>query len=321
MSAEPLFSIITATYNRAHLLPRAVNSVLNQTYQNFELIIVDDGSTDNTENVCRSFSDHRIRYHKQTPNRGVLAARNKAFDLATGDYVAILDDDDELVPEALETALTEFRRLSSEDIKILWFNNIDFERQRQSGRGFTVTEDHLRYEDLLCDRVGGDFWQVVKRDIIADEDRFDERLWCGETLLWLRLYRKCRAYYVPKVLLICHREHGAERISNLQTMLKHLPQLILTNKALLEQFGEEQRNLCPRAYGRRLAVLGAYYIMNGEKAEGRKACRESFRYHRWLACLAVFALSYVLSGEQIRRLASISLKVVDRLGVLRAVLR
>jgi hypothetical protein len=77
----------------------------------------------------------------------------------------------------------------------------------------------------------------------------------------------------------------------------------------------------PRAYGRRLAVLGAYHIMNGEKAEGQKACRESFKYHRRVACLAVFALSYVLSGEQIRRLVSISLKVVDRLGVLRAMLR
>jgi glycosyltransferase involved in cell wall biosynthesis len=106
---QPLFSIITATYNRVHLLPRAVKSVLNQTYQNFELIIVDDGSTDNTEDVCRCFSDHRVRYHKQTPNRGVLAARNKALDLATGDYVAILDDDDELVPQALETALANFR--------------------------------------------------------------------------------------------------------------------------------------------------------------------------------------------------------------------
>jgi glycosyltransferase involved in cell wall biosynthesis len=304
MSAEPLFSIMTATYNRAHLLPRAVNSVLNQTYQNLELIIVNDGSTDNTEDVCRSFSDHRIRYHKQTPNRGVLAARNKALDLATGDYVAILDDDDELVPQAMEMALAEFRRLSPQDIKILWFSNIDFERQRQSGRAFTVTEDYLRYEDLLCDRVGGDFWQVVKRDIIRDEDRFDEKLWCGEILWWLKLHRKCQAYYVPKVLRICHREHGAERLSNVQTMLNHLPALILTNKALVDQFGEEQRNLCPRAYGRRLAILGTYQIMNDEKAEGRRACHESFKYYKWPASVGIYLLSFILSGRQIKRLAS-----------------
>jgi glycosyltransferase involved in cell wall biosynthesis len=247
MSAEPLFSIIIPTYNRAHLLPRAVNSVLNQTYRNFELIIVDDGSTDNTEDVCRSFPDHRIRYHKQTPNRGVLAAMNKAFDLATGDYVAALGDDDELMPQALDTALAEFRRLSSENIEILLFNAIDYERNQSSGYGPAAGEGHISYEDLLCDRVRGDFLRVVKRDLISDEDRHDERLWCGEIVWWLKLHRKCQAYYVPQVLAAAHREHGAERLSNVQTMLNHLPELILTNKALLEQFGEEQRSLCPRA--------------------------------------------------------------------------
>jgi glycosyltransferase involved in cell wall biosynthesis len=320
VTAEPLFSIITATYNRAHLLPRAVKSVLNQTYQNFELIIVDDGSTDNTEGVCRSFSNHRIKYHKQTPNRGVLAATNKALDLATGDYVAMLGDDDELMPEALETAVKIFGELSSPDVKIIWFDARDYERQQRSGWGVS-RGGYIGYEDLLCERIGGDHWAVVKRELIAKDDRHDERLWCGEHLWWLKLHRKCQAYYVPQVLAVAHREHGAERLSNLQTMLNHLPQLILTNKALLEQFGEEQRNLCPRAYGRRLAVLGAYQIMNGEKAEGRKACLESFKYRRWVACLGVFALSYVLSGEQIRRLASVSFKVLDRLRVLRAVLR
>jgi hypothetical protein len=97
----------------------------------------------------------------------------------------------------------------------------------------------------LCDRIGGDFWQVVKRNLIANDDRFDERLWCGEIVWWLKLHRKCRAYYVPKDLSIHHRKHGGERLSDLQNMLNHLPQLILTNRALLEQFGEEQRIFAP----------------------------------------------------------------------------
>jgi glycosyltransferase involved in cell wall biosynthesis len=314
VTARPLFSIMTVTYNRAHLLPRAVNSVLNQTYPNFELIIVDDGSTDNTENVCGSFSDHRIKYHKQTPNRGVLAARNEALDLITGDYLAMLDDDDELVPHALETARDEFRRLSPKDIKMLWFDAIDFERQRRSGRGPKAVEQHIGYEDILCDRVVGDFWQVMRTDIITDEDRFDEQLWCGEIVWALKLLRKCRAYYVPKTSYISYREHGAERISSLQIMLNHLPQLILTNKALLEQFGEEQRSLCPRAYGRRLAVLGAYQIMNGEKAEGRKAYLESFKHYKWPGFVGIYLLSFILSGRQIKCLASIGIKIMDKLN-------
>jgi glycosyltransferase involved in cell wall biosynthesis len=317
---EPLFTVTTVTYNRAHLLPRAIKSVLNQTYRNFELIIVDDGSTDDTESVCRSFGDPRIKYHRHQHNKGVLGARNTALDLASGDYIASLDDDDELVPQALQTAVNKFAELSSPDVGIIWFDATDFERQQRSGWGVSK-EGYISYEDLLCERIGGDHWQVVKRDLIDRDDRHDERLWCGEILWWLKLHGKCRAYYAPQVLLIMHRQHGTERISNLQTMLNHLPQLILTNKALLEQYGEEQKRLCPRAYGRRLGVLGAYQIMNGEKSEGRKACRESFRYHRWLACLAVFALSFVLSGEQIRRLVSTAFRLLDRLGALRAVLK
>ena len=161
----------------------------------------------------------------------------------------------------------------------------------------------------------GYFWQAIKKDLISDEDRFDEKLWCGEILWWLRLHRKCQAYYVPRVLLVCHRDHGGERISNLQTMLNHLPQLILTNRALLEQFGDEQRSLCPRAYGRRLAVLGTYQIMNSEKAEGRKACRESFKYHKWPEFVGIYLLSFILSSRQIKRLASTGIKIMDRLDI------
>lgn len=162
---------------------------------------------------------------------------------------------------------------------------------------------------------------MVERDLIGDEDRLAERLWYGEIVWWFKPHRKCHAYYVPEVLLIKYREHGAEHLSNLHTMLNHLPQLILINKVLHDQFGEEQRSLCPRAHGRRPAILGSYHIMNDERAEGRKACRESFKYYRWVACLGVSALSYVFSGEQIRRLASISRKVMDKLGVLRTMLR
>ncbi len=316
MKSEPVFSILMVTYNRAHLLPRAVKSVLNQTYRNFELIIVDDGSTDNTEDVCRAFGDHRVRYYKQSPNKGVQAARNKTLDMATGDYLAILDDDDTLIPEALETAVREFERLSAQDVKVIWFNSWDSERQQRSGWGsaYGDTEAYVLYEDLLCSRIGGDYWQAIARDIVDEADRFDERLWCGEIVWALKVFRKGKGYYVPKMLQTRYREHGHERVSSLETMLNHLPELILTNKALIAEYGEDQRNLCPKAYGRRLGVLGVYQIMNGEKTEGRKACFESFKYGKWAAFMAVFALSFILSGRQIRGMARTGIKVLDRFG-------
>ena len=301
MDDRPLFTIAMATYNRAQILPRAVNSVLNQTYQNFELVIVDDGSTDNTEETCRSFGDKRIIYHRQEANRGVLAARNKGLELATGDCIALLDDDDELLPDALETAAARLAELAAQGIKIVWFDGVDSETSQRSGSGLKQ-ETYLHYEDLLCERMAGDFWQVMRRDIITEEDRFDERLWCGEVLLWLRLHRKAKAYYVPKVLRINHRQHGGERVSGLGSMLKHVPQVVLTNKAILAEYGEEKKRVCPKVYGRRLGILGIFQILDEEGAVGRRACRKAFRYQVSPPYVVVYLLSFLLSGSQIRRI-------------------
>jgi hypothetical protein len=290
--------------------------VLRQSYRNFELIIVDDGSTDNTETVCRGFGDNRIRYHKQSPNSGVLAARNKTLDLAKGDWLAMLDDDDELVPEALQTAVDSFQRLSEKDVKIIWFNSWDTERQERSGWGpdYKETEAYVRYEDLVCERIGGDFWQVVSRETVG-EDRFHVGLYNGEQTWWLRLHRKANGYYVPKRLQNRYREHGSKRISSLPSLLSHSAQLIVTNKAIIAECGEDQRRLCPRAYGRRLAVLGACQVMSGEKIDGRKSCREAFKYRRWAGFMAIYVLSFVLSGRQIKGLALAGIKVLERLGL------
>ena len=93
MENKILFSIIIPTYNRASLIKETINSVLLQDYPNFEIIIVDDGSTDDTENIVKSIEDSRINYHKKTnAERG--AARNFGIKLAKGEYITFLDSDD-----------------------------------------------------------------------------------------------------------------------------------------------------------------------------------------------------------------------------------
>lgn len=93
------FSVVIPSYNRSEMAVDAVNSALNQTFQDFEIIVVDDGSTDDTEEVLRVFSD-RITYHKQT-NAGVASARNKGIALSSGRYICYLDSDDLWHPEKL----------------------------------------------------------------------------------------------------------------------------------------------------------------------------------------------------------------------------
>ncbi len=102
---EPgLVSVIIPTYNRAGLVGLAIQSVLNQSYQNFEIIVVDDGSSDNSANIVRVINDERIKVFSQK-NCGVSAARNKGIELAVSDVVAFLDSDDQWTPKFIETVL------------------------------------------------------------------------------------------------------------------------------------------------------------------------------------------------------------------------
>ncbi len=98
---QPLVSVILPTFNRAALLPLAIQSILDQTYEKFELILVDDGSTDDTEQIVQSFSDSRIRYLHLENNVGSSAARNRGIEIAHGDLLAFEDSDDRWLPDKL----------------------------------------------------------------------------------------------------------------------------------------------------------------------------------------------------------------------------
>lgn len=108
MGREPLVSIIITTYRRPELLPRAINSVLNQTYKNIEVIVVDDNNPEttyrkDTENVMKAFSDDaRVIYIKHTTNKRQSAALNTGIRQSRGAYIGFLDDDDEFMPDKIE---------------------------------------------------------------------------------------------------------------------------------------------------------------------------------------------------------------------------
>lgn len=101
-----LVSVVIPTYNRSNVLSRAIESVLNQSYSNFELIIVDDGSTDGTKELVSQYSDSRIRFVEFGSNKGANAARNEGIRKSNGKYISFLDSDDEFTSDHLENAVS-----------------------------------------------------------------------------------------------------------------------------------------------------------------------------------------------------------------------
>lgn len=114
----PLISVVIPAYKRGHVIERAVRSVLEQTHQNFEILVVDDGSQDNTELVIASLAkeEPRIRYFCHDINRGAQAARNTGAKAAQGEWVVFLDSDDYLTPNSLEVRMSAAQR---EGVKVI----------------------------------------------------------------------------------------------------------------------------------------------------------------------------------------------------------
>jgi|Deesub1362A_J573_1020465.scaffolds.fasta_scaffold00522_23 glycosyltransferase involved in cell wall biosynthesis len=109
MEVNPKVTVIVPTYNRAHLLKETIESVLNQTFQDYEILIVDDGSTDKTKEVVESFQIDKIRYIYKK-HSGAPETRNKGIENAKGDFIVWLDSDDTLTPNALELTFKEFEK-------------------------------------------------------------------------------------------------------------------------------------------------------------------------------------------------------------------
>ena len=107
--SRPLISVIMPTYNRAHTLPRAIRSVLAQTWENLELIIADDASADNTRQLVLAIPDRRLKYVRNEINRGAAAARNLGLSHARGEYIAFQDSDDEWLLDKLTIQMEALR--------------------------------------------------------------------------------------------------------------------------------------------------------------------------------------------------------------------
>ncbi|MDZ7681495.1 MAG: glycosyltransferase [Fodinibius sp.] len=176
---QPLVSAILTTHNRADLLPRALDSIIAQTYANIEIIVVDDGSKDNTPQIIDEYRDN-IMYIRNEDSQGACRARNIGISAANGVFVAGLDDDDAWHKQRIErlvNAYSDDMACVTSDTLMVYPNYEASWRKRK-----IISMDKLLYTNLVGNQV------LVRRDRIQEVGGFDERLTAAQDYdLWVRL--------------------------------------------------------------------------------------------------------------------------------------
>jgi len=275
----PTVSVILPTHNRAALLKRSIKSILNQTYKDFELIVIDDASTDDTEDVVRNFGDKRIRYIKQRVNMGAQVARNAGITASKGKYIAFQDDDDEWLPAKLEKHMKVFEETSPEaDISfsdVLWFGKGSSELRHFPD---ITPADGIIYKKAL-DNIFRDLSLlaiVVRKKVFDAAGGFDERLprWQDYEFL-LRASKYALFYHMDEPTIKCYQTPGS--------ISSNRDNLIIARKIIVEKYYDDYIR-----FGKRAALADHLYrgighplCQKGEMKEGRRYILQAVKVCPW----------------------------------------
>ena len=209
----PRYSVIIPVYNRERMIERAVRSVLTQTYADFEVIVVDDGSTDGSAAVVESIADSRVRLVPMAKNCGVSEARNEGVRQASGELIAFLDSDDEYLPEKL-AAVDELAKVKPSEVGVFFTNMIQVDNQAGREREVLRTQKLFRSDDesayhyfLRVRPAGFGLGPVFRREALTAAGEFDGTLTSIEDKdLLLRVFREGYEYEVISDIL--HKKHN-----------------------------------------------------------------------------------------------------------------
>jgi len=203
-------SVIVPTYNREHLLKETIESILNQTFKDFELIIVDNYSSDNTEDVVKSYNNHRIRYFKNQNNGIIAINRNFGIEKSRGEYIGLCDDDDIWMPDKLEKQLSEFEK--DEKIGLVCTNGMNFNENGDFGlvHKNSLNDDDFKFESIVIKNPIISSSILIKKSVINDVGMMDEEpefFGAEDNCLWIKTAKKYKVKYID-LPLIKYRTHS-----------------------------------------------------------------------------------------------------------------
>ena len=275
----PKVSVIIPVYNCERFIGAAIESVLHQTFKDYELIVVDDGSTDKTSKFVDTYKD-RLKYLTQS-NSGQASARNLGFRCSSGEYLAFLDADDLWYPNMLET---EVMALDENPKSGLVYSDLDIIDEN----GKVVEQSHLSKRARRKKPIktflgyhGTPFPSAsLKRRIVFEKaGAFDTSFYQGgeDVLLWAKMYRLAEFLWIPKVLAQ-RRIHGRQVSHTRQRRLEADSRLYNKLWELFSDIPEEQARLLVN-YARLWSREGQKLIEEGRRREGRYFFSRSLRFY------------------------------------------
>ena len=263
--SAPLVSVAITTYNRATLVTRAIESVLQQTHRNLEIIVVDDGSTDNTSAVLDPYAakDARIKVVRHARNRGVNAAKNTALDAARGVYTTLLDSDDELLPHGVETFVRMFDEWGPE-YGMMVCNCVDPVSGELTGYGLTQ-DCELTYQDALCGTFSGQC-SGMWRSAVIQGLRFAENEAARENNVWVQIYRRCRVRYKHIPAVKYYRDTPGSEVS-IRFDRESARKRLAAAQSYLRIFGTDLERMCPKSLTKVYREVLLYALLSGERRQ------------------------------------------------------
>lgn len=239
-----LVSIIIPTYNRANMITRAIESILQQSYSNFEIIVVDDGSTDNTLEIIEEFKQNtsglNLWYFKKE-NGGCASARNKGIDMATGDLIAFLDSDDLWVPQALESLVSALINTGAD---FVYSPAIEAYPDGRESINYPVARGHpeiFAAEHFKNTNVRNGAL-LFRKSVFSKSGKFDEDLKYNEDSdFFQRVAICCKAAYsdIPTVKHFHHKTNkSGNRVEIYKALLRSAKKILAKNREFAESLGE-----------------------------------------------------------------------------------
>lgn len=216
-----LVSVVVLTFNRKNMLKETINSILSQTFKDFELILVDNCSTDGTEDFVLSYSDPRIKYFKNQ-NNGIIAVNlNFGISKSKGKFIALCDDDDLWLPTKLEKQVNILNK--EKNIGMVCSNGITFNEYGEEGIHITKkrNSNYISQKETLIKNIIIQSSAIIRKEILEEFGFFDvspEYFTAEEFELWLKIMNKYKVYLIKEPLVKYRTHSGVFRSKG----IKHL---------------------------------------------------------------------------------------------------